>query len=103
MNVMKELYRALIRGVLMMLMCERMSLEKRTAGQVPDGDLDLPRVFLAISKHDRHSEHLECLENSLLRLAHPDQPEVARQELLDHVHIDCSNSLSLSAKSFDMD
>lgn len=68
-----------------------------------DADQDLPRVFLAISRHDRQSVGLKFLENSLLRLAHPYQPEVAQEELLDYGQIDCSNSLFLSAKSFRMD
>lgn len=103
MNVMKELYLDLIRGKVMMLMCGRMSLEQRMADQVLEAELDLPRVFLAISKHDRHSVVLKLLENSLLRPGHPLESRVAREELLDCFRIGCSNSLPLSAKSFGMD
>lgn len=103
MNVMKELYTGLIRGGLMLLTCGRMSLEERTTSQVLDADQDLPRVFLAISRRDRHSVDPEFLENSLLHLAHPCQSEVAQEELLDCVQIDCSSSLTLSAKCFRMD
>lgn len=103
MNVMKELYMGLVRGGLMLLTCGRVSLEKRMAGQVPDEGLDLPRAFLAISKHDRDSVNLKSLENSLLRPARLYWSEVAQEELHDHVHIDCSNSLFPSAKSFGMD
>lgn len=71
MNVEKELDMGQVHEDLMLLTCRRVSLEKIKASRAEDADLDLPRVFLAIRKHDRHSVDLKFLENSRLRLVHP--------------------------------
>lgn len=103
MNVTKEPYMGLVREDLMVLTGWMVLLEKRTTVQVPEVDLDHPWVYLVMSKGDRHSVDLEFFENSLLRPAQSYHSEEVREDLLDHIRVDCNNSLSLSAKCFGMD
>lgn len=71
MNGEKELDMDQVHEDLMLLTCQKVSLEKIMASRAEDADLDLPRVFLATWKYDRHSVDLKFLENSRLRPVHP--------------------------------